>query len=309
VPDVAAPAVAVPDVAVPDVAVPDVAVPAVAVPDVAVPDVAAPIQEDLRHGVGAPIERQDAWRKPAVSEPVRAETVATVPAPRGTPDVVDLAIPEDHHHEVVETPSRNWGKWLGVIAAIALVGLIGWLIVQLFSGNTSTDTNDTSTTTSSTIEEPETSAPTSDAAAVLDEGSSTDAPATTEDESTSSTTEEDSSVFDLRAGDCIVGDIGAGQVTKVRKVDCNQEHQFEVYREALIESSITSFDEDAISSYAEEVCRTSLAAYVPEDDDRNLKFKFLQPTEDSWNQEEDPDRVITCLLFDGDGDPLIGRAA
>ena len=117
----------------------------------------------------------------------------------------------------------------------------------------------------------------------------------------------DVSVFDLRAGDCIVGDIGSGQVTQVTKVDCQEEHQFEVYREVLIDSSITTFDEPAISAYAEDVCRTSLEAYVPANDSRGLMFKFLQPTEESWNQADEPDRVVTCLLFDDDA-PLIGRA-
>ena len=116
------------------------------------------------------------------------------------------------------------------------------------------------------------------------------------------------SVFELRAGDCIQGEIGSGQVQQLLKVDCSVPHEFEVYREALIDSSVTSFDEAAISAQAEEVCRTSLAAYIPPDDERNLKFKWFQPTEESWNQETDPDRVITCLLFDEDG-PLTGRAA
>lgn len=115
------------------------------------------------------------------------------------------------------------------------------------------------------------------------------------------------SVFELRAGDCIVGDIGSGQVTEVTKVECEEEHQFEVYREVLIDSSITTFDEGAISAYAEDVCRTSLEAYVPATDSRGLSFKFLQPTQDSWNQADEPDRVITCLLFDDDA-PLLGRA-
>ncbi len=164
----------------------------------------------------------------------------------------------------------------------------------MFTGDDGVDTVEPSDTTA--VTEPDTS----------------DAPAST-DASAPSTNDDggeenpDVSVFALRAGDCIVGDIGAGQVTKVTKVDCEEEHQFEVYREALIESSITSFDEEAISAYAEEVCRTSLEAYIPPDDDRGLKFKFLQPTEDSWNQAEDPDRVITCLLFDDDA-PLVGRA-
>ena len=113
-------------------------------------------------------------------------------------------------------------------------------------------------------------------------------------------------MFELRAGDCIVGDIGAGQVTEVMRVECETEHTFEVFREALIPSTITEFNEVEISTYAEDVCRSSFTAYVGPDAG-GLSFKFLQPTEDSWNQDEEPDRVITCLLFDENG-LLTGRA-
>ena len=182
---------------------------------------------------------------------------------------------------------------------------------QLFSGNSTTETTDSPTTTEANAATETTEgapAEPDDATATDVEPTVTTATPETVEEPEATPSTQEASVFDLRAGDCIVGDIGAGQVTRVEKVDCELEHQFEVYREALIESSITEFDEEAISTYAEDVCRTSLAAYIPADDDRNLRFKFLQPTEDSWNQPDDPDRVITCLLFDGDGDPLIGRA-
>ena len=171
-----------------------------------------------------------------------------------------------------------------MIGVLAIAGL-AWLIASVFSGD------DDNTNTGSVADDQDvTSVPidatSSEVGALLD----------------------NVSVFALRSGDCIVGDIGAGQVTKVTKVDCQLKHQYEVYREALIDPSITIFDEEAISSYAEEVCRTTLEAYIPADDERGLKFKFLQPTEDSWNQPDDPDRVITCLLFDEDA-PLVGRAA
>ncbi len=333
VPDISAPDIAVPDVSAPDIGVPDVSMPDVAVPDVSAPDIAVPdvsvpnpnlsatvpqvtspeatVEEVMPLGGEAPdraqpavpIERQDAWRKPI--QPDIESARADLTTPRGAPDVVDLAIPQDAPPQEIEAPKRNWRMWLGVLLALALIGLIAWFIAMLFSGNSTTDTDSASTTSEAVAVDDSTTAPSSDVA----EDGATAVPDTTEDaESPSSTQSQQASVFDLRAGDCIVGDIGAGQVTKVEKVDCEIEHQFEVYREALIESSITTFDETAISAYAEEVCRTSLAAYIPADDDRNLKFKFLQPTEDSWNQPEDPDRVITCLLFDGDDDPLIGRA-
>ena len=321
-PDVSMPDVPVPDLGVPDMSVPDVSMPDVSVPDVSVPDVSVPVMgtpgidapalpstpldtvplgDDVTQprDLGAPIERQDAWRKPLAPE--AAMSAAPAATPPGRPDVVDLAIPEEPVHHLPEAQGRNWRLVGGVLVALLALVAIAWLISTLFSGN---DTGTTTTDSTSSTEAPvETETTTAEQDA---DAGTTAAPAA--DSTQAPTTEGETSVFALRAGDCIVGDIGAGQVTKVEKVDCELEHQFEVYREALIDSSITAFDEEAISAYAEEVCRTSLAAYIPPDDDRGLKFKFLQPTEDSWNQEEDPDRVITCLLFDDDA-PLIGRAA
>ena len=109
----------------------------------------------------------------------------------------------------------------------------------------------------------------------------------------------------MRQGDCIVGDI-SGQLTEVERVDCAEEHDFQVYREALVDNSITEFDESAITSFAEDLCRASLVETVPADDERGISFKILQPTVDSWNEPGNPDRLVTCLLFDEDA-PLVGR--
>ena len=317
VPEVDMPDMAVPEVAVPEVAAPDLAAPDVAVPDMAAPDIAAPDFETPNPvaasaaAASQPIERADAWRKPLETDTGRTD-VETLPR---TPGVVDLAIRDEVKEAPPEPAKRNWKMPLGILAVLGLILLIAWLIAQLFAGNTSTNTDAATTTTAPQAAETTTELE-ADGDADADEAAAdaaTGAPEVTEatpstEAQDSGSTIQDASVFDLRAGDCIVGDIGAGQVTRVERVDCEEPHQFEVYREALIESSIETFDELAISQYAEEVCRTSLAAYIPADDDRNLRFKFLQPTEDSWNQVEDPDRVVTCLLFDGDDEPLIGRA-
>ena len=299
-PDMEIPDIAAPDLSIPDLSIPDMAIDDVDVVDVDLGDMAdsAPMgaEETLARVVPPPIEREDAWRKPLASESTaRPSTPSSL---SGTPDVVDLAI-RDEPMFTEESDGPNWRLIGGVLAGIVAICAIAWLIATLFSGNTNnTDTSNDSSSSST-----------------LSDSSSSEAPGSTADPATESSVDssatsntELASVFDLRAGDCIIGDIGAGQVTKVQKVDCDIEHQFEVYREALIDTSITAFDADAISSYAEEVCRTSLAAYVPPEDDRGLEFKFLQPTEDSWNQEEVPDRVITCLLYDDDA-PLVGRAA
>ena len=333
--DVSAPDMAIPDVSAPDMAIPDVAIPDVSAPDLDVPDVpdlSAPIADipdgmapaatlptgglptlsglgsvdpvdgnnaTIPRGTDIPIGRKDAWRKPLAPDASTPVADATVTTP-GRPEVVDLAIPQEAPIPVAEPKGRNWKMIGGVLLSILALIVIAWLISSLFAGN------DTATT--------QTEAPANtEASADADATSETEAPTAAEttsaqatEASEPATSEGDSSVFELRAGDCIVGDIGAGQVTRVEKVDCEQEHQFEVYREALIDSSITVFDEAEISAYAEDVCRTALENYVP-NDERGLKFKFLQPTEDSWNQEDSPDRVVTCLLFDENG-PLIGRA-
>jgi len=288
-PPVSPPASTEPDLGVPADTGRSVATPPLVSPPVEVPQVAAPVPEQPETAVPVPdadaaIERDGAWRKPLASD---AAPIRPNGPPVGAPDVVDLAIP-DEPPEYIEPPeSRNWVLVGGIIIGVLAVAGLAWLIASVFTGDDDTNTGnvaDGQDATTVPIDAPSTES------TEPDEGS-----------------DNNVSVFALRAGDCIVGDIGAGQVTKVTKVDCEVAHQFEVYREALIDTSIATFNEEAISSYAEEVCRTTLEAYIPSDDERGLKFKFLQPTEDSWNQPDEPDRVITCLLFDEDA-PLVGRA-
>ena len=272
--------------------IPEVEIPAVEIPDVAMPiDVPAdPVDTPVGRDEASPIERDDAWRKPSTGDDTQRTTMPPATGHPGVPDVVDLAIPEDPPSYVPEPQRRPWGVFVAAIAGLLAIAALAWLITSLFDDDAPVTTDDVTSTV------PQDATPTSDASAP-----------SVADTTNNAEENPDVSVFALRAGDCIVGDIGAGQVTKVAKVDCEEEHQFEVYREALIEPSITAFDEEAISAYAEEVCRKALETYIPSDDERGLKFKFLQPTEDSWNQAEDPDRVITCLLYDEDA-PLLGRA-
>lgn len=298
IPDVQAPPAEIPDVEAPPAEIPEAEVLATASSDTDIPVAEAPvIGQDNELDPHPPIERDGAWRKPSATDDTVSRPAAG--APSRVPEVVDLAIPEPAPEYVPEPQGRNWGLFVGIAVALLLLAALAWVIASALSGDDdNVDTTNGGTTSS--VAQPDDGTETTPT-------SSATAPSTSETATTEGN-DNNVSVFALRAGDCIVGDIGAGQVTKVTKVDCEEEHQFEVYREALIEPSITTFDEEAISAYAEEVCRTSLEAYIPPDDERGLKFKFLQPTEDSWNQPEDPDRVITCLLFDDDA-PLVGRAA
>ncbi len=272
-----------------------------------IPEVAPPPSVDAAGQRTAPptpadeIHRDDAWRKPngttAVGVGAGVDDVDAGSRP-GAPDVVDLAIPpESPLHPPIESGRRS--PTLGILGAVVVLAVIvglALLILWFFTRDGDDDevVSDDAVATSSTAP------PTTESSAP-----STEPPPTTEAPPSDG---EEVSVFELRAGDCIQDEIGSGQVQRLVRVDCSIPHEFEVYREALIDSTITEFDEEAISAQAEEVCRTSLADYVPPTDTRDLKFKWFQPTEDSWNQEDDPDRVITCLLFYEDG-PLIGRAA
>ncbi len=311
IPDVPAPpAVSITETAPPTVEVPTppapetpAEAPTFGVPDVA-PPASTPIVETERRAPETAIARDDAWRKPSDTAPsaaaASAQDASTV---RPAPKVVDLAIPPESPLNPEWTPPQKQRSGLpgivtGLLVLLLIVGLalaIGWFFTRDSGTDTADDTTETTGTEATVPEDTESSAPSSSPDA-------TEAPV--EDPNAG----REVSVFELRAGDCIQGEIGSGQVQQLLKVDCSVPHEFEVYREALIDSSVTSFDEAAISAQAEEVCRTSLAAYIPPDDERNLKFKWFQPTEESWNQETDPDRVITCLLFDEDG-PLTGRAA
>lgn len=108
-----------------------------------------------------------------------------------------------------------------------------------------------------------------------------------------------------RAGDCFVGDINDLPLSKVQ---CEDPHDFELYREALVESSITSFDELRLAGYANEVCAMSLNAYLTGELADGIDYIALYPNETSWNDVVEPDRVVACLLYDIDGGQLVGRA-
>ena len=298
IPDVQMPEAANPEApSIPDVQMPEAAIPeAPSIPDVSAPDVSAPDASAPDLGTvplqpyepptTTPIERTDAWRTPSDTGATSGE-IGLSPANSSPPDVVDLAVPEPSPAPTVESGGPNWSIIGGIAASFVLIGAIIWLALQLFSNDGSS--SDTATTdpvaTETTVAE---EAPAVDGEPAIDgEGPNL------------------ISVFAIRAGNCIIGDI-TGQVLQVELVDCDVPHDFEVYREAIVDESITEFDEAAISAFAEDVCRSSLAPLIRTGDDRVINFKFFQPTRDSWNEEENPDRLVTCLAFDEDAD-LVGR--
>lgn len=114
---------------------------------------------------------------------------------------------------------------------------------------------------------------------------------------------------ELRSGDCILGEEEPTRNVAVWRVDCAEPHHYEVYREALIAARITTFDRAAIEAYADDVCSTSLAAYVRNQSVRSeLQFSFRIPTRTSWIDPVEPDRVVACFLSAANGGLLTGYA-
>lgn len=289
------------------------------IPEVDAPDAGSPVAEDAvptasvlapppstadsdqatGSGTLDPIHRDEAWRKPTADGP----PVEGTSTRRGAPTVVDLAVPQPGGDETTDDEKQGVSPLFMAIGAAAALLLLAVAINFFFF-------DDDDNTDVSTDPAPSTSAaPTTTAESTDTSETSVDATTTTVETTTSSTSvtadSVEISVFDLQAGDCIESEIGTGQVQKLIKVDCDVAHEFEVYREALVDKTIETYDVDAIEAQAQQLCRRSLARLIPDGDDRDLMYKWFQPTEQSWNQAGNPDRVITCLVFD-EGEKLVG---
>lgn len=139
-------------------------------------------------------------------------------------------------------------------------------------------------------------------AAVLLSGCSGDGDEPQRDPSGNVTETAGADVFDVRVGDCL-GDFGdAEQVTDVAVVPCTDEHAQEIYATATVPDGEFPSDDD-LRAQAEETCTTEFQTYVglPYAESA-LDFTWLQPTAESWDQN---DRELVCLVYDPAG-PVTG---
>lgn len=153
---------------------------------------------------------------------------------------------------------------------------------------------ETSTTTSSSEE---TTSP---------EGEETTGPDTSTDSDDLNAPTEETSVLDLKVGDCFTAAAEATSVESVPLIDCNAPHLYEVYQvEDLTTDSLPSSTE--IESLAGEICTPAFETYVGISYDSSMYYtSYLYPTATSWAMG---DRAITCVLTSGDGSELTGSAA
>lgn len=109
-------------------------------------------------------------------------------------------------------------------------------------------------------------------------------------------------VFDLRRGDCTGQTEDPSKVTTIDIVPCDEAHDQEVF--AIIQIPGADFPGDqALQAQAKKDCAAEFETFVGKAwQESELDFSWLQPTEQSWGQN---DRALVCLVIDPAG-PVTG---
>jgi hypothetical protein len=109
--------------------------------------------------------------------------------------------------------------------------------------------------------------------------------------------------YAIQVGDCVNEPDNLTLVESLEAVPCSQAHDAEAYADFQLTGSSWP-GEDAVSEDAWTGCYERYESFVGIPwDDSELDFWVLQPTEESW---ADDDRAVTCALATMDGSPLRG---
>ncbi len=111
------------------------------------------------------------------------------------------------------------------------------------------------------------------------------------------------SVFRLKVGDCISGELDAD---KVSRVDCGLPHHFETFHVHKAAGSEYP-GEDILETMAEKACIGAFKGYVGVPfESSSLAFDYLVPSKWSWVTKKDRD--ILCFITSVDDEPITGSA-
>lgn len=122
--------------------------------------------------------------------------------------------------------------------------------------------------------------------------------------------------FDLRAGQCYnegswFDEERERRIELTATVACDQPHQREVFFEAEFPApNGAPFPGDvAMDEWSTEVCYGAFETFVGlEYELSRYEISFIHPTEATFEHEVGRHRRVTCVLFDLDGDELVGSA-
>ncbi len=109
------------------------------------------------------------------------------------------------------------------------------------------------------------------------------------------TTGGEASAFNLKVGDCFDDPDSGGQIADVAAVPCTDPHDNEVFG---LEKNPADGDfpgTEQVNMFGEEKCSALFESYVgTAPAESSLQLATLNPTKDSWEQEED--RTAVCVL-------------
>jgi hypothetical protein len=108
--------------------------------------------------------------------------------------------------------------------------------------------------------------------------------------------------FSVTVGDCIDQPTkdAEGNISEVTKVDCAKPHDQEIFKSIIMPDGDYP-GEDGVQQAASDGCRPAFKDFVGLDyEDSTLSLTDFQPTEDSWNDPDFPDREILCIVYDVD---------
>ena len=98
--------------------------------------------------------------------------------------------------------------------------------------------------------------------------------------------------YAVKAGDC-VGELGAGSVTKLELLPCEQEHYWEAFLLTTLDG--TAYPGDlALAEQSEKRCTQAFADFVGVAVKKSkYSYTYLSPTEQTWKSAND--RALVCL--------------
>lgn len=113
----------------------------------------------------------------------------------------------------------------------------------------------------------------------------------------------DIGVFSLNVGDCFL-DLPVGDVSSITATPCAEDHGYEIYH--LFDVDLPDFDSTAVETQGGEGCLAAFDGYMGVSyADSFYDFTFLQPTSQSWEQD---DREIVCFATPYNGGTTKGTA-
>jgi len=98
--------------------------------------------------------------------------------------------------------------------------------------------------------------------------------------------------YAIQNGDC-VGELGAGSVTRIELMPCDQKHYWEAFLISTLDG--TDYPGDvALAKQSEQRCTQAFADFVGiELKKSKYSFTYLSPTEQTWKSAKD--RELVCL--------------